>query len=32
MATLTGSIINPYQLAQILNLRGATMPDGSIYP
>jgi len=31
-ANLTGCIINPYQLVQILNLRGATMPDGSIHP
>ena len=32
LANLTGAILSPYQLAQILNLRGATMPDGTIHP
>lgn len=32
LANLNGTIITPYQLAQILHLRGATMPDGSIHP
>ncbi len=32
LANLDGTTITPDQLAQILNLRGATMPDGSIHP